>query len=83
MLTSHILKLRHPGKMKGPNFKGESVGFAVDSIVGNMPLMVMPIGELLAKAGLFAGAGIMENGDISILLDMENLYEFPGSQEKE
>jgi two-component system, chemotaxis family, sensor kinase CheA len=47
--------------------------FAVDAVVGNIPLMVMPPGELLARTGSFAGVGIMENGDLSILLDMEKV----------
>jgi len=38
-------------------------------------MMVMPVGELLAKANIFSGVGILENGDISILLDIENLPE--------
>jgi len=70
---THILKLRRP-----PSTKGETAGeipdrFTIDAVIGNMPLMVMPSGELLARARSFAGVGIMENGDISILLDVENL----------
>jgi len=70
---THILKLRRP-----PSTNGETAGeipdrFTIDAVIGNMPLMVMPSGELLARARSFAGVGIMENGDISILLDMENL----------
>ena len=61
----HILKLKDHA----------TIALAVDSIIGNKPLVVMPVGELLAKAKLFAGVGIMENGDISILLDIENLTE--------
>ena len=61
----YILKLKDHG----------NIALAVDSIIGNKPLMVMPVGELLAKAKLFAAVGIMENGDISILLDIENLTE--------
>jgi two-component system chemotaxis sensor kinase CheA len=45
-------------------------GLPVDAIVGNNPLMVMPIGELLSKAGIFSGVGIMENGDVSMVLDV-------------
>ncbi len=59
----HILKLKDYG----------NIALAAGSIIGNTPLMVMPVGELLAKARIFAGVGIMENGDISILIDMENL----------
>jgi len=57
---THTIKLRR-----------RPVQFAVDAIIGNMPLMVMPLGELMARTGSFAGVGIMENGDLSILLDME------------
>jgi len=59
----HVLKLKDHG----------NIALAVGSIIGNKPLMVMPVGELLAKARIFAGVGIMENGDISILIDLENL----------
>lgn len=72
-IPSHILKLRQPAKLEVSNSHAGPVRFAVDSIVGNMPLMVMPLGEILAKADAFAGVGVMENGDISILLDMEKL----------
>ena len=49
--------------------------FAVDSIIGNTPLMAMPVGELLAKAKIFAGVGMMETGEISMLLDVEKLQK--------
>ncbi len=70
---SHILNIRRP-----PSRDGETAGetpdrFIVDGVIGNMPLMVMPSGELLARTRSFAGVGIMENGDISILLDIEKL----------
>jgi chemotaxis protein histidine kinase CheA len=45
----------------------------VDNIIGNRPLMVMPVGELLSGIKLFSGIGIMENGDICLLLDADNL----------
>jgi two-component system chemotaxis sensor kinase CheA len=69
----YILKLKHHGEKSSPPGKGGDLEVVVDSIIGNKPLMVMPVGELLAKARLFAGVGIMENGDISILLDVESL----------
>jgi len=80
---THILKLRQLPGINGATARETPVRFAVDTIIGNMPLMVMPLGQLLARAGSFAGVGVMGNGDISVLLDMENLYEFAGSQEKE
>jgi len=70
---SYILKLKHPREKSRYNSKDGNIELGVDQIIGNRPLMVMPVGELLAKARLFAGVGIMENGDVSILLDIENL----------
>lgn len=76
----NILKLRRPGEKSGKTDGGDGqIRLAVDSIIGNEPLMVMPVGDLLAKARIFAGVGVMENGDISILLDIENLPKVQGS----
>ncbi|MFH1931558.1 MAG: ATP-binding protein [Pseudomonadota bacterium] len=77
---SHFLKLRHLGRENSFSTAGGVEELAVEKIIGNRPLMVMPVGELLAKVGFFAGVGIMENGDISILLDIEKLHEIAKSQ---
>ncbi len=82
----HILKLRHPGhtsRHTTPDFnhlvsggRVENNGYielAVDSIIGNRPIMAMPVGELIAKVGIFSGVGLMEDGELSILLDLESL----------
>lgn len=74
---SHIIKIQSPGQKYGKGVEKPGVGMVVDSIVGNKPMMIMPIGEILAKAKLFSGVGIMENGDISILLDIDSLPEIP------
>ncbi len=71
--TGHILKLRQPPIIDSIPSEPPPDRLAVDAIIGNMPLMVMPLGELLARTGAFAGIGIMENGDISVLLDTEKL----------
>jgi len=75
----YTLKLRHLVEKNGHNRKDGDIKLVVDRIIGNRPLMVMPVGELLAKVRLFAGVGIMENGDISILLDVENLPQVQSS----
>lgn len=75
---SHVVKLRHPGEKYTEKGAGVEMEVAVDSIIGNKPIMVMPVGELLAKVRLFAGVGILENGDISIMLDIENLPKGSG-----
>ena len=72
---TRIIKLRRPPPINGTLPGGTPDCFTVDAVIGNVPLMIMPSGELLAKAGSFAGIGIMENGDLSILLDMEKAWE--------
>lgn len=49
------------------------VQLVVDTVIGNRPIMVTRAGELLAKAGIFSGVGIAENGELSLLLDLKNL----------
>ena len=51
------------------------IGLGVDNISGNNKLMIMPVGDLIARAGIFAGVGIMENGEIAVVLDTANLPE--------
>jgi two-component system, chemotaxis family, sensor kinase CheA len=69
----HIIRLRHSATPKMASSENGGLGIAADAILGNMPLMAIPLGELLAKTGLFAGVGIMENGDISLILDFEKI----------
>ena len=69
----HIIRLRQSATPHVPPSDRKGLGVSADAIIGNMPLMAIPLGELLAKTGLFAGVGIMENGDISLILDLEKL----------
>jgi chemotaxis protein histidine kinase CheA len=81
----HYLKLRHPAPnalMRGAHVEDGHIRLLVDGILGNNPLMVMPVGELLAKARLFSGVGIIENGDISMLLDLEHFPELDADKIK-
>lgn len=75
---SNVLKVRYLGTKKGSDDgTRKEIDVVVGDIVGNKPVMVMPVGELLGKANIFSGVGIMENGEISILLDVDNLPEMP------
>lgn len=72
----HVIKLTHAGRRYSGK-EEEEINVIVDSVIGNKRVMVMPIGEILAKARLFAGVGVMEDGEISVLLDVESLPENP------
>ncbi|MCG6878453.1 MAG: Hpt domain-containing protein [Deltaproteobacteria bacterium] len=69
----HIVRMRQPVNPSVAPLDQKGLGIVADAIIGNMPLMAIPLGELLAKTGLFAGVGIMENGDISLILDLEKI----------
>ncbi len=71
--NGHIIRLRQSATSGMPQSEDDGLGISADAIIGNMPLMAIPLGELLAKTGLFAGVGIMENGDISLILDVEKM----------
>jgi chemotaxis protein histidine kinase CheA len=73
--VAHIINLKSPLKKSSPNRRNGVFRLIVDDIIGNKRLMVMPIGELLAKTGFFSGVGIMENGDLSVLLSVESLLQ--------
>jgi len=66
---SHVMNVKYSEieNIIAPGHK--RIKFAVDTIIGNKAVMVMPVGELLAKTRAFGGVGIMENGDITMLLD--------------
>ncbi len=69
----HLIRLRNLADSVAPEPDNKSSEIAADAIIGNMPLMAVPLGEFLSKTGLFAGVGIMENGDISLILDLEKI----------
>ena len=77
----HILNLRsgsHKIKTQPKtSVQSEDISWslAVESIIGNRPIMIVHVSELIAKTRIYSGIGIMENGDISPLLDIPALFE--------
>lgn len=71
----NVIRLKPRHEKPDAEKSAPSLAIGVDGILGNRPLMVLPVGELLAHTGIFAGAGIMENGDISMVLDLDSLAE--------
>ena len=68
-----VLSLRYAADKTGFADEKSCMKLIVDNVIGNRPLMILPVGELLSRIKLFSGIGIMENGDISILIDVDNL----------
>jgi two-component system chemotaxis sensor kinase CheA len=73
---SHVLKIhpitRHSGD--GAQLTGLVESLVVDRVIGNKPIMIMHVVELVARTRLFSGIGILENGMISLLLDIPALF---------
>lgn len=78
----YVLQVARPGEGADSNDfdphvlsseQSRHVQLVVDTVIGNKPIMVTRAGELLAKAGIFSGVGIGENGELSLLLDLKNL----------
>ncbi len=66
---THLIGLKPGQRGNG----GGVSGILTDDIVGNRPLMVMPIREPLSQVGLYAGVGVLENGDLSMVVDPAQL----------
>lgn len=71
----HVVNLKKSAVTENDTAGEGLPAIGVDSIIGNRPLMVLPVGELLASAGVFAGVGIMENGDVTMVLDVEKVLK--------
>ena len=66
---SHVMNVKYAENKNSIAPGQKQIRFAVDTIIGNKAVMVMPVGELLSKTRAFGGVGVMENGDITMLLD--------------
>ena len=56
------------------------IGFVVDGLVGQQDIVIKPLGEYLeylqglTGETLFSGVTILDNGDISLVLDVNSLW---------
>lgn len=54
--------------------KGEKqVGFIVDSLIGQQEIVIKPIGKHLSNINMIAGATILGNGEVALILDINTL----------
>ena len=67
------LKIQAYGQTGSADIPADELNIGVEHIIGNRPLMVMPVGEIMARLKLFTGVGIMESGELSLLLDVNQL----------
>ncbi|OON94031.1 MAG: chemotaxis protein CheA [Candidatus Epulonipiscioides saccharophilum] len=54
--------------------KGEKqVGFVVDSLIGQQEIVIKPLGKYLNNIHMIAGATILGNGEVALILDINTL----------
>ena len=55
--------------------KGEGkVGLMVDTLVGQQEIVIKPLGKLLGNIPVIAGATILGNGQVSLIIDVARLF---------
>jgi len=57
------------------NFKGQKIGFVVDSVIGEHKTVIKPLGKIYRNLPEFSGATILGDGSVAIILDIAKLLE--------
>lgn len=54
--------------------KGEKqIGFVIDSLIGQQEIVIKPLGKYLSHINMIAGATILGNGEVALILDVNTL----------
>ena len=64
------------------NFNGTVFGLVVEAVLNIQDVVIKPLGELLRDMSKFAGATIMGNGDVALILDVDGIARKSGLVER-
>ncbi|MFZ4063049.1 MAG: chemotaxis protein CheA [Polynucleobacter sp.] len=64
------------------NFNGTLFGLVVEAVLNIQDVVIKPLGELLRDMSKFAGATIMGNGDVALILDVDGIARQSGLVER-
>lgn len=64
------------------NFNGTLFGLVVEAVLNIQDVVIKPLGELLKDMSKFAGATIMGNGDVALILDVDGIARQSGLVER-
>ncbi|MGL4798495.1 MAG: chemotaxis protein CheW, partial [Cellulosilyticaceae bacterium] len=54
--------------------KGEKqIGFIIDTLIGQQEIVIKPLGKYLRHINMIAGATILGNGEVALILDVNTL----------
>ena len=60
------------------SFNGTFFGLVVEAVLNIQDVVIKPLGELLKDVSKFAGASIMGNGDVALILDIDSIARQSG-----
>jgi len=64
------------------NFNGTLFGLVVEEVLNIQDIVIKPLGELLRDMSNFAGATIMGNGEVALILDVDGIARKSGLVER-
>ncbi len=81
-LTSAPLKPKQKLFIAVLNFNGTLFGLVVEEVLNIQDIVIKPLGDLLRDASNFAGATIMGNGEVALILDIDGIARQSGLIER-
>jgi two-component system chemotaxis sensor kinase CheA len=81
-LTASPLKPKQKLFIAVLNFNGTLFGLVVEEVLNIQDIVIKPLGELLRDMSNFAGATIMGNGEVALILDIDGIARKSGLIER-
>lgn len=81
-LTSTPLKPKQKLFIAVLNFNGTLFGLVVEEVLNIQDIVIKPLGDLLRDMSNFAGATIMGNGEVALILDVDGIARQSGLIER-
>jgi two-component system chemotaxis sensor kinase CheA len=81
-LTSAPLKPKQKLFIAVLNFNGTLFGLVVEEVLNIQDIVIKPLGDLLRDMSNFAGATIMGNGEVALILDVDGIARQSGLIER-
>ncbi len=81
-LTSAPLKPKQKLFIAVLNFNGTLFGLVVEEVLNIQDIVIKPLGDLLRDMSNFAGATIMGNGEVALILDIDGIARQSGLIER-
>lgn len=72
--TPHAPSLKHGQVVMVLETGGKQNALVVDEVLGQQPVVIKPLGGVLAGVGYFAGGALLSDGQIGFVLDLNEVF---------